>query len=159
MRHSFDASSIIYAWDNYPEFQFPSLWAWLGGQMAQKNLLISVVAMHEVARKFPACAAWLKAVSITLQSETGASLMSAARIQASLGIVNGQFGTGVGENDLRIIAIAQCSDVVLISNEAKQFAKPTKLFNYKIPAVCALPDVSVDCISFLDLIKQSKAVF
>ena len=30
---TFDASSMIYAWDNYPIEQFPPLWDWMGVQV------------------------------------------------------------------------------------------------------------------------------
>lgn len=54
-----DASSIIYAWDNYPILQFPGLWIWLAGQFAEKQLVLSRVAYDEVGNKAPDCAAWL----------------------------------------------------------------------------------------------------
>ena len=33
----FDASSMIHAWDNYPEPQFPGLWSWLAFQLANRS--------------------------------------------------------------------------------------------------------------------------
>lgn len=40
----FDASSALYAWDNYPIEQFPPLWAWLALRIAKGQLTISAVA-------------------------------------------------------------------------------------------------------------------
>ena len=48
-----DASSIIYAWDNYPEPQFPPLWRWLAAQINQKALAIAQCALEEVKKKTP----------------------------------------------------------------------------------------------------------
>jgi len=57
----FDASSIIYAWDNYPEAQFPKLWHWMADQMSQGNIVMPEVAFKEVAHVAPDCANWLDA--------------------------------------------------------------------------------------------------
>jgi len=51
----FDASSMIYAWDNYPVKQFPALWKWIAGQIEQKLLVMPRVAFEEVAGKTPDC--------------------------------------------------------------------------------------------------------
>ena len=55
-----DASSAIYAWDNYPIEQFPPLWKWLGVQVQGKSLTIPAVAFDEVAHIAPDCGEWLK---------------------------------------------------------------------------------------------------
>jgi len=41
---TFDASSMIYAWDNYPPGQFPGLWEWMGKQIELEEFVMSEVA-------------------------------------------------------------------------------------------------------------------
>lgn len=43
----FDASSIIYAWDNYPKHQFPPLWKWMARQIEQEKIAMPEVAFGE----------------------------------------------------------------------------------------------------------------
>ena len=56
----FDASSMIYAWDNYPIRQFPGLWEWMATQIEEKRLVMPSVAFEEVANKTPDCGEWLE---------------------------------------------------------------------------------------------------
>ena len=44
----FDASSIIYAWDNYPIQQFPGLWEWIATQIEAELVTMSSVAFELV---------------------------------------------------------------------------------------------------------------
>jgi predicted nucleic acid-binding protein len=154
-----DASSIIYAWDNYPDQQFPSLWRWLALQMEQVELTIPAVALAEVVAKSPICGAWLKAADVQVLQENIQSLQIAANIQTALGVVDGKYGDGVGDKDIRIIAVAKVHAAELLTNEKRQPGKPAKLLNYKIPAVCDLAIVSVLHLDFLDYIKRSGQVF
>ena len=75
-----------------------------------------------------------------------------------LGIVSDKYGDGVDEGDLLIIATARSARVRLISNGAAQPGRPKIMANYRIPAVCAMPDVKVESLTFLEFIKQSKVV-
>jgi hypothetical protein len=59
----FDASSMIYAWDNYPIKQFPPLWNWIARQIERKILVMPRVAFDEVAGKAPDCGEHLAANS------------------------------------------------------------------------------------------------
>lgn len=154
-----DASSIIYAWDNYPNLQFPGLWRWLASQMAQVELTIPAVALAEVVAKSPACGAWLKEAKVQVLQESTQSLRIATSIQTALGVVDGKYGDGVGDKDIRIIAVARIHAVDLLTNERLQPGKPAKLLNYKIPAVCDLAAVSVAHLDFLEYIKRSTQVF
>jgi predicted nucleic acid-binding protein len=154
-----DASSALYAWDNYPLEQFPPLWAWAAQQIAKGELTIPTVALEEVAHKSPGCAAWLKSRQISVLPMTQAILMDALRIKAALGISGDAYGSGVGENDLFIIATARAHDTEMLSDEARQPGLPNSRRNYKIPAVCALPGVQLTCLSFVEYLKRSKAIF
>lgn len=155
----FDASSMIYAWDNYPIGQFPPLWKWMTEQVQSQAIVMSRVAYDEVVAHAPACAQWLTSNSLGQIAVTNAVLLEAARIKGTLGIINDKYGSGVGENDLIIIATAQLRGATLVSDEAKQATLPAKLANCKIPAVCAMQNPNLSCISFLDCIKQSNEVF
>lgn len=154
-----DASSAIHAWDNYPPEQFPSLWSWLASQIQSGDLTIAAVAMSEVGKKSPDCMVWFRAQNITVLPITQEILTDALRIKTCLGIVGDQYGTGVGENDIFIIATIRAYDAELLTDERRQPSLPASMSKYKIPAVCALPEVQVTCLSFVEYFKRSKVVF
>lgn len=155
----FDASSALYAWDNYPIEQFPPLWAWLARQIATGELTISAVALDEIEHKSHDCALWLKAQRISVLPMTQAILTDALRIKTLLGIRGELYGSGVGENDLFIVATARAYGADLLTDEARQPSLPVDRRKYKIPAVCALAVVQVRSLSFVEYIKRSQVVF
>ena len=156
----FDASSMIYAWDNYPLRQFPGLWEWKATQITEGNLMIPVVAYEEVEDKTPECAAWLKSNNIMRLSVTNNIIQDAMRIKGLIGIVDDNYHPkGVGENDLFIIATARAHRVVLISDEERQPTLPNEPRKKKIPAICAMPEVSVPCIKYIEYIKRADTIF
>ncbi len=155
----FDASSMIYAWDNYPLRQFPGLWEWLALQAKEKKLAMPKVAFDEIAHKAPECAAWLKDEDIELFEVNNAILHEAMRIKGLVGIVDDNYHPkGVGENDLFIIATAKAHGAELISDE-RQTTLPKEPTKKKIPTVCSMKEVKVPCFSFLEFIKRSGEVF
>ena len=153
--YSFDASSMIHAWDNYPPSNphFVSLWEWIAEQIKNKAFSISKKALEEVIHKIPECGQWLNEHNIQVFALSPSALLIALGIKTSLGIEEENYTRGVGENDLFIIAIAKETNTTLISEESKQNKLPQLKSNYKIPAVCALPDVAVQCVSFVELLK------
>jgi len=155
--YSFDASSKIHAWDNYPieNEHFESLWAWFAEKIEDREFTISEIALKEVASKIPECGKWLNDHHIKIHKLSPATLHQTQSIKTILEISEEEYSNGgVGENDLFIIAIAKDSKLILVTEEARQNNLPTKKHNYKIPAVCGLPEVNVTCIYFVDLIKK-----
>ena len=156
----FDASSMIYAWDNYPIGQFPPLWEWMASQIEAKELVMPRVAFEEVQNKAPDCGEWLKENNLEQLAISNAILQDAKRIKDLLGIMGDNYhAKGVGENDILIIATARLHGVDLVSDEERQTTLPQISSKRKIPAVCALQQVSVVCINFIDYIKASGEVF
>ena len=153
--YSFDASSMIHAWDNYPPENphFDSLWQWFSEQIDNKNFCISAKALKEVGHKIPECGDWLKNNNIEVHPLTATSLAMAQEIKTLLGIVEEQYTKGVGEKDLLIISIAKENETTLVSDESRQNKLPVLKSNYKIPAVCDMPEINIECVSFLDLLK------
>ena len=82
-----------------------------------------------------------------------ASFRTAQQIKTLLAIIEEEYTKGVGENDLFIISIAKETTTTLVSEEARQNNLPSLKSNYKIPAVCEMPEVGVKCISFIELLK------
>lgn len=155
----FDASSMIYAWDNYPLQQFPGLWEWMADQIKQGELVMPSVALDEVARNASECADWLKECQLNVLEITNAILQDAMRIKGLLGIVADRYHQkGVDENDLLIIATAIARNARLVSDESKQ-KLPELPAKRKIPAVCSMKEVDVACINFIEYIKESGAIF
>lgn len=158
--HIFDASSIIHAWDNYPQQQFPPFWNWIETQVTSKNLAMPRRAFDEVKDRCPGCWEWLKKYDLlVIQMDTGI-LNEAVRIKELPGIANDQYHSkGVGENDIFIIATAKEKGFPLVSNEAVQSESIKVPSKRKIPAVCNLPQVGVLCIPLIKYIKESGGVF
>lgn len=155
----FDTSSIVYAWDNYPIDQFPPLWAWLASEIANGRIMFAEVAVGEVAKVSSECKEWLSNNGLAIVPTSDAILVEALRLKGLLQIGE-QYGGGVRENDLLIIATAKVSGMELVTNERVQLdLNKTKLANYKIPAVCQMRTVDVPCCDFLEFIRRSKAVF
>ncbi|MCB1201064.1 MAG: DUF4411 family protein [Leptospiraceae bacterium] len=157
--YEIDASSIVHAWENYPITQFPKLWDWFADEFESNKLSISKVAFDEVAHKFPELSTWLNNLSIEPVKTNVEIIKIALTISQQLGIDDDYSKKGVDENDLFIIANAKRSNRALISNEAVQSKPPENLKNCKIPAVCALPFVSIECLNILEYIKKSGKTF
>ena len=156
---AFDASSMIHAWDHYPEGQFPGLWEWIGDRIESREFAISEVAYKEVEQKAPDCAKWLEEHAVQRLPVTNDALRNALMIKGLLGIENDLYGDGVGENDILIIASAKEHHQELVSNENRQNILPRDMKKYKIPSVCSMPGVAVPCLSFIEVIKRSGVVF
>ncbi len=151
---------MIYAWDNYPVGQFPGVWEWLAVQVETQRLGMPRVAFDEMQKKTADCCTWLKSRNIKFIEVDNQIIQEALRIKSLLGIVGDQYHSkGVGENDIFIIATARTLGVILVSDEKRQLSNPDVPSKRKIPAVCALPQVAVECINFLDYLKASGEVF
>ena len=155
----FDASSLIYFWENYPveNVHFQSLWYnWFRDNAVTENFCISSIAYQEVRHKIPDLEVWFKKNKISLRvlKTLPMDLLLAKKIKDILAIQEDNYGKGVGENDLVIIAIAKRLELTLVSDEKKQLALPPVKKNYKIPAVCSLEQVKVNCINFVELLKR-----
>lgn len=156
----FDASSMIYAWNNYPINQFPGMWEWMTTQIKEQKLVMPDVAFKEVTNKTPELGNWLEKNNVTQLKITNDIIQDAMRIKKLLGIDGDKYrAKGVGENDLFIIAAARANGKALVSDENKQKILPQKHANMKIPAVCAMEAVEVSCINFLTFIKDSGQIF
>lgn len=151
--HHLDASSVLYAWENYPINLFPKLWNKLEEMIRSNYLSISKVALNEIENHSKDCNRWLRNQSIATIRVDSTIIQRTLQYRSLLGITN-KFGKGVGENDLIIIATASVGNAILISDEHKQPNKPKVLANYKIPAVCRMNSVNVECINFLDYINR-----
>lgn len=157
---TFDASSMIYAWDNYPFEQFPPLWDWMGSLVSQGQIVMSAVAFEEVSHKTPDCCAWLESIGLQRSPVSNSVIQEAMRIKGLIGVVDdGYHPRGVDEKDLFIIATAKISGLPIVSDEEKQPTRPIELRKSKIPLVCGLNTVDIKCFNYLEFIKASRAVF
>ena len=156
----FDASAIIDGWEHYPIAQFPGVWSWISNEIKNGNILISKVAFKEVKDKYSECAKWIDDNDIQKIEVSKDILKFSLDIQKLLGIEGDNYGNGVGENDIIIISSAKSMGAILISNENVQTNLPqTNKKNYKIPAVCKMEYVGIECINFLEFIKKSRQIF
>ncbi len=156
----FDASSMIYAWDNYPVDQFPGLWVWIAAEINQRRLTMPSVAYEEVRQKTLDCSNWLVAANLEQLEITNVIIQDAIRMKGLLGIVGDKYhSNGVGENDLLIIAAARTHRRELVSNERRQNLPPAVKSKRKIPSVCSMHEVAVPCVDFVQYIRRSEVIF
>ena len=120
----FDASSIIYAWDNYPLQQFPGLWEWVAERINETTIMMPSIALGEVQVNSPDCWQWLRDANLQTYEISNAILQESLRIKDVLGIVGDKYGGGVGENDIFIIATAYVVGKELVTDEGWQPIPP-----------------------------------
>lgn len=157
MNYSFDASSFIYLWDNYPyeNDHFKSLWDAFKKKFKNKTFFISDVALEEVRKKIPNFKETFPEIKAEIK-KTIADLDEVQKIKNTLGIEEDEYGKGVGENDLLIIAITKRNKYILVSEEKIQIdLSKTKKQNYKIPAVCK-EIAKIECCNIVSLLKEKK---
>jgi len=165
--YSFDASAIIDLWDNYPIKNpcFKPVWDWFYTQVEQGKFVISKIALQEVegkilfngiTNKIPESSLFIGILGkIKVHDKTIDDLHTVQKIKVLLGIQESDYGAGVGENDLFIIANAKRHKHVLVTNEKRQ-PNPQDMQNkskYKIPVVCNLSEVSVENINLTELLN------
>ena len=156
---TFDTSALIDAWEFYPPDQFPRLWKWMGERVESQDFTAPAAAMKELKGKHEECASWMMKNNVYRLQTDNTVLVEAARIKSRLGIVEDDYGTGVNETDLLIIAAARIHKLELITQESWQHNAPGKMKNFQIPRVCVLDDVAVKYRNLIQLIRASKQVF
>ena len=158
LKYTFDASSILHAWDEYPIGNFPKLWNWLGREIKRKNIIMLNDALEQ-SKKAPDCYKWLKKAGIHSDRVSQSILDFSLQITRKLGIMSGQYSTreGVDEKDILIISHAEYAKRVLVTEEGRQSMLPKKRKDYTIPAVCDLR--GIPSCRFVQVIKQSGQVF
>lgn len=156
----FDASSIIYAWDNYPFAQFPPLWDWMSEQIDAGEIIVPRVALDEVAQISPNCHRWLVSNDLSVIEVSNDIAIEANRIKTAIGVINDDYHPkGVGENDILIIATARIEGIDLVSDEGRQAQVPVEPRKRKIPSVCDMDTIDVTCNNFVEYFKEAGRVF
>lgn len=163
MSYSFDTSSLIHLWDNYPitNPHFKTLWETLSQKFESGLFTISDIALKEFKDKIPDFGKELgkrihhfeKGFEITLKAESQSieDLITARNFKEKLDIKGEKYGSGVGKNDLLIIAVAKRNHRTLVSEEAKQPKLPKEKPKYKIPAVCK-EIAEIPCMNIQELL-------
>jgi hypothetical protein len=130
------------------------LWAWFKMKVEEGEFVVSRRAYDETARKVsPEFIEWIKEIEII--KDTIEDLNEAQRIKELLNIEEDDFHPkGVGENDIFIISISKRINAILDSNE-DQYTRPDIKKKYKIPNVCRIPEVDIECINFAELLRRN----
>ncbi len=164
--YNLDASTLIDLWDNYPIQNpvFEGLWDKFSDNVEAEIFVISDVAIKEVRDKIlydnieqeiPKSAHFKNILDvIRVIEKEPVDLTMAQSIKDLLEIEEDNYGDGVGENDILIVAITQRTKTILVTNENRQPDLPQNKKKYKIPAVCNLLDVNVTNINLTELLHK-----
>lgn len=156
MLYSFDASSIIHLYDNYPmdNPNLEMLWDWFRDKMLNEDFVIPKRAFKEVIHKTPAdFIEWFKVIKKI--DETLEDLTMVQNIKDLLEIEEDDYHVkGVDENDLIIISVSKRIVATLVQNE-KQLNLPILKKKYKIPSVCNLDEVKLENLDIAELLKRN----
>jgi len=165
--YSFDASSIVDLWVNYPinNPHFKSVWEWFERHVNDHDFVISDVALNEVKQEIlyenlikdiPESKLFIEILkNISTIQKSSSDLITVGSIKKIINIEEDNYHSkGVGENDLLIISIAKRSNTILVTNEGRQsdIQNIKVKGKYKIPVVCNLKEVKVSNINLTELL-------
>ncbi|BAS68479.1 DUF4411 family protein [Bathymodiolus septemdierum thioautotrophic gill symbiont] len=155
--YNFDASAIVDLWDNYPfnNEVFKPLWGKFVENIEKKVFVISDIALNETKSKIDSNIFNGLVCDIKIYKKEVRDLTVAQSIKLSIEIEGDNYGEGVGENDIFIVAISKRIDAILVTNENRQPSLPQIKSKYKMPAVCGLQEVSVKSINLTELLHES----
>lgn len=157
--HCLDTSSLIWAWDTYPQDQFPKVWNWLGELIASGDVALCEIVLEELKPKSGELRSWLLDKGVKVLRVDNKCMAFASTIKELLEIENDNYHSkGVTENDILIVSAAKIHNLPLVSNEGKATA-PQMKSRFKIQNVCQIKEVSVACISFVQFLKSSSQQF
>ena len=149
-----DTSSILHAWANYPEEQFPSVWRWMEKQIKAGNFLIPEIVKNEATDVRD----WFVGKRLPTVAISDEIYKTAQSIEGGLGIQNGNYSPkGVNENDVIIIATAMVKGWAIVTEEGEQQQLPPKGKHYKMPAACHKNNIQVG--NFLARLIESGEIF
>ena len=134
-----DASSLIYAWDEWPIDRNPALWAWIAGQISTGLLQTAEGVYAEMKSESPDSHAWVHAAGmIVVPSDYGNIYQEAERLADDYRIHEGKPSKhGVDMNDLLLIATTGEFGGRAVSNEKRQVFDVQRLRkNSRIHLVC-----------------------
>lgn len=165
-RYILDASTLIDIWFRFPKELkvFGPLWEQIEELVSTGVLVVTRRNFEEVKHKGQEIHDHFKSLGIKILTPTQQILQHALNIQEKLGIADAEIKNnrreGVDEGDLLCIATAKCNGIILVTEEKRQPVidgnKGPSLTKYKIPRVCAMDSVDVECINFLELLDLIK---
>lgn len=156
MSYSFDASSVIHLWENYPaqNDHFKSLWESFVENLNNGTFSISDVALKEIKDKIPDFEERVQPKPNPEQKNI-TDLQIVQDIKDNLGIEEDKYHPkGVNENNLFIIAVTKRNNHILVSEEAVQNNLPVEKSKYKIPAVCK-EIAKIECADIQTLLNKN----
>ena len=157
----FDTSSLIHAWNVYPQKQFPKFWEWLFHNIKNQDIIFSQIVKQEL--KTEELVEYIKEAKPKFITPNNEIIQTAKEIKKFLDLKDGEKGNGVGEEDIFIMATALVQKLNLVTNEAIQREKDARKRNYKIPrAFLEFQGSKKDKCSTYDLltyIKKSEQIF
>ena len=148
-KYSFDASGFIDSWNRYyPIDIFPTLWKKISKMLKNQIIIASSVVWDEIKRKDDEIKNYLdkfqKCFKIPLKNEQ-------KFIEKILEKNPEWIKNGKNEADPFVIALAKMNELQVVTYE-----NPKKTKNH-IPAVCR--QFQVNCLSFIDFLREEKIVF
>jgi len=165
----FDASTLIDIWEKYPKDLkiFDSVWELISELINDHMICVTYTNFEEVKHKSDDAYYFYKSLNVETIVPNQEILQRALTIQKTLGLsdadIKNKLRDGVDEGDIICIATAQHNNLILVTEEKKQ---PTYKGNagpsfakYKIPKVCELISVDVECIRFLDYLQLLKETY
>ncbi|PKK83773.1 MAG: DUF4411 domain-containing protein [candidate division Zixibacteria bacterium HGW-Zixibacteria-1] len=151
-KYCFDTSAFIEPWNTfYPMEQFPLLWSNIESLMLEQVIVSPLEVYFEINKKDDSLFEWIKnkkSLFLDLNSE----------IEISVKLIMSRFPKLVDERknksvaDPFVIALAHVTGTKVVT-----FEKGGTDSRPKIPNVCR--DLAVDCIGFIDFIRNEQWVF